>query len=156
MENVSLMLRIDQRIEELAGLTFMHFGVEVKRPKIVFDLYGLAAGQARIYANEIALNPVLLFENPNEFVQETVGHEFCHFGTKRLHPKAKFNHGRQWQSMMRTLKVPINIDHKYNINTLLGKTPNLVKSLRGERISLRESVSEHQLMQDYRQRVEQG
>lgn len=149
MENLSLMLRLDQRVDELAGLTFMHYGIEVKRPTVKFDLRGLAAGCMHCYENVMSLNPILLFENPDEFIDKTVGHEWSHLATRRIHPKASWNHGRQWQSIMRTLHIPIEIDHRYNVSTILGKTPHIVERARGERVDRIAHEKELVIYQNY-------
>lgn len=132
MENIKLMLRLDQRIDYLIGQTFCEFGVEVKRPTIDFNLRGTAAGMVNVYANRMSLNPILLFENPDEFIEKTSGHEFCHLAVPRLLKgrMPQYNHGRQWQMMMRTLKVPIEIDHRYNVSTITGRTPKAARAAR--------------------------
>jgi SprT protein len=68
-------------------------------PTLVYQQRGTSAGTAWLEKNEIRLNPVLLLENQQEFIDEVVPHELAHllvwqhFG--RVAP-----HGKEWKWMM--------------------------------------------------------
>jgi len=47
-------------------------------PKLVYQQRGTAAGTAWLESYEIRLNPVLLMENQQAFINEVVPHELAH------------------------------------------------------------------------------
>ena len=47
-------------------------------PKLVYQQRGTAAGTARLESYEIRLNPVLMMENQQAFIEEVVPHELAH------------------------------------------------------------------------------
>lgn len=91
-------------------------------PKILWNQRGTAAGTAWPDNNEIRLNPVLLLENQQAFMDEVVPHELAHllvwhhFG--RVAP-----HGKEWKWMMETiLNVPARRTHRFAMESLPRKT----------------------------------
>lgn len=91
-------------------------------PKILWNQRGTAAGTAWPDTNEIRLNPVLLMENQQAFIDEVVPHELAHllvwqhFG--RVAP-----HGKEWKWMMETvLNVPARRTHRFAMDSLPRKT----------------------------------
>ena len=71
-------------------------------PKLVYQQRGTTAGTAWLQTYEIRLNPVLLMENVDAFINEVVPHELAHllvwkhFG--RVPP-----HGKEWKWMMESV-----------------------------------------------------
>ncbi len=99
-----------------------HLGTYYPEPKVVYQQRGTAAGTAWLESNEIRLNPVLLMENQQAFVDEVVPHELAHllvwkhFG--RVAP-----HGREWKWMMETvLGVPARRTHKFEVDSVRKNT----------------------------------
>ncbi|AIR63861.1 SprT family zinc-dependent metalloprotease [Cedecea neteri] len=100
----------------------VHLGTHYPEPKVVYQQRGTAAGTAWLESNEIRLNPVLLMENQQAFVDEVVPHELAHllvwkhFG--RVAP-----HGREWKWMMETvLGVPARRTHKFEVDSVRKNT----------------------------------
>lgn len=90
-----------------------HFHQEFAEPVVTWQQRGMAAGTAWPERNEIRLNPVLLLENQQAFIDEVVPHELAHllvwtvFG--RVAP-----HGKEWKWMMETvLGVPARRTHQF-------------------------------------------
>ena len=86
-------------------------------PKLVYQQRGTAAGTAWLQTYEIRLNPVLLMENVDAFVNEVVPHELAHllvwkhFG--RVSP-----HGKEWKWMMESvLGVPARRTHQFELQS---------------------------------------
>jgi predicted SprT family Zn-dependent metalloprotease len=105
-------------------------GINLKMPKVTFDIKGTAGGYAHVGAkNWIQLNPTLLFENPEKFLKRTPGHEVAHLAT---HAKYGFGkevtpHGHHWQSVMWALDA--TRCHSYdtsNVPTRIGKVKTKV------------------------------
>jgi SprT protein len=91
-------------------------------PVIRYQLKGTSAGSAWLKQWEIRLNPVLLIENGEPFIDTVVPHELAHllvyqhFG--RVAP-----HGREWCWMMETiLDEPAQRTHRFDILSVQGAT----------------------------------
>jgi len=91
-------------------------------PTILYQQRGTSAGTAWLERNEIRLNPVLLLENQQAFIDEVVPHELAHilvwqhFG--RVAP-----HGREWKWMMATvLEVNPRRTHQFSVATVRANT----------------------------------
>jgi len=91
-------------------------------PTILYQQRGTAAGTAWLEKNEIRLNPVLLLENQQPFIDEVVPHELAHilvwqhFG--RVAP-----HGREWKWMMETvLEVSPRRTHQFSVEAVRART----------------------------------
>ena len=94
-------------------------------PTLVYQQRGTSAGTAWLEKNEIRLNPVLLLENQQAFIDEVVPHELAHllvwkhFG--RVAP-----HGKEWKWMMEAvLGVPARRTHRVVLDSVRQNTiPN--------------------------------
>ena len=91
-------------------------------PKLVYQQRGTSAGTAWLQEYEIRLNPVLLAENQQAFIDEVVPHELAHllvwkhFG--RVPP-----HGKEWKWMMEAvLGVPARRTHQFELSSIRTKT----------------------------------
>lgn len=91
-------------------------------PKVVYQQRGTAAGTAWMENFEIRLNPVLLMENQQTFIEEVVPHELAHllvwkhFG--RVAP-----HGKEWKWMMEViLGVPARRTHQFEVQSVRKNT----------------------------------
>lgn len=100
----------------------LHLARNYPEPKIVYQQRGTAAGIAWLESNEIRLNPVLLMENQQAFLDEVVPHELAHllvwkhFG--RVAP-----HGKEWKWMMETvLGVPARRTHQFELHSVRRNT----------------------------------
>lgn len=91
------------------------FGRTFSTPSISFDLRGKTAGKAFIAKNHIQLNAVLLLENFDDFLADTVPHELAHLLTHALYKKASA-HGPEWKLVMRTLNVNPQRCHSYDVS----------------------------------------
>ncbi|MEG3109229.1 MULTISPECIES: SprT family zinc-dependent metalloprotease [Pantoea] len=93
-------------------------------PKLIYQQRGTAAGTAWLEKWEIRLNPVLLLENQQAFIDEVVPHELAHllvwkhFG--RVAP-----HGKEWKWMMESvLGVPAQRTHRFEVESVRSRTFN--------------------------------
>ena len=90
------------------------FGVTVN-PEVAFDLRGQDAGQANYPKNKIRFNRDLLEKYTDDFISQTVPHEFAHlvaytkFG-RRIKP-----HGAEWKSVMVALGVKPVRTHSFEV-----------------------------------------
>lgn len=101
------------------------FGLHLPKFRVNFALKSTTAGKARLGRGIIEYNPTLLRENPELFLQRTVGHEVIHFAAF-----AKFNdagHGYHWKKMMRMMGLPDTRCHNYDVTrvpSMVGKVRN--------------------------------
>ena len=89
-----------RRLAEVVRLAESKLNRRVFMPSISFDLGGATAGKAYWKLNHVQLNGVLLAENQQEFLQETIPQEFAHLLTRLLYPRAS-PRGKEWSYIMR-------------------------------------------------------
>ncbi|MBW7982958.1 SprT family zinc-dependent metalloprotease [Enterobacillus tribolii] len=91
-------------------------------PKITYRQRGTSAGTAWLKEWEIRINPVLLAENGQPFIEEVVPHELAHLLVYR-HFGNVAPHGREWQWMMgEILELAPRRTHRFAVASVAGKT----------------------------------
>jgi SprT protein len=108
----------EDRIRELREYTLKHLQYPMPETRLSYDLKGKVAGTANSSKNLIRINYVLLKENTEHFIKQTLGHEYAHLITDNLwlsdlisKPTA---HGREWKKVMRQLGLPPDRCHSYD------------------------------------------
>lgn len=92
------------------------------RPQVSFNQRGKIAGSARLQSNQIRLNPVLLVDNTQQFLDEVIPHEICHLLVFQLYGRVK-PHGAQWQTLMKELYgLTPKTRHTMDVSKVQGKT----------------------------------
>nr|WP_142016086.1 SprT family zinc-dependent metalloprotease [Serratia fonticola] len=103
-------------------LAQQHFAIEFPEPKIVYQQRGTSAGTAWLQAWEIRLNPILLLENQQPFIDEVVPHELAHLLVFRQFGRVP-PHGREWRWMMESvLQVSASRTHQFETRSVQSKT----------------------------------
>lgn len=112
-----------RRLREKLAQANLKLGRNYPEPKLSYTQRGTSAGTAWLESYEIRLNPVLLLENSEAFIEEVVPHELAHllvwkhFG--RVAP-----HGKEWKWMMENvLGVPPVVRISSNCNPCVA-TPS--------------------------------
>ena len=83
-------------------------------PALSFKLRGKTAGTAYLQRWEIRLNPILLAENSEAFINEVIPHEYAHLLTFALYGRVQ-PHGKEWQAMMIDIMgLPANRTHRFD------------------------------------------
>ncbi|CAK9884281.1 MAG: Protein SprT [Candidatus Erwinia impunctatus] len=100
----------------------LHFACDFPEPSIIYQQRGSIAGTAWLESWEIRLNPVLLAENQQAFIDEVVPHELAHLLVwKRFGRVAP--HGKEWRWMMETvLGRPAQRTHRFAVTSVRGRT----------------------------------
>ncbi|WP_067522315.1 SprT family zinc-dependent metalloprotease [Endozoicomonas ascidiicola] len=107
--------QIEQRVLELYQEAERFFQKSFKRPYIRLDLTGATAGQAWIEKHQLRFNKVLLQENREHFIQQTVAHEVAHLLAYDLFGPRIRAHGREWQGIMiKVFRLPADRCHSYD------------------------------------------
>lgn len=104
--------RVEAKTDEVLA-RLKGWGMDVKRPKILYDLKGHTGGYA-IGGHTIRLN-IQVLNDPRyteDMIEQTLPHELAHIAVHQLWPRAK-GHGREWQSMMFKLGLKAERCHQY-------------------------------------------
>jgi SprT protein len=115
----------EDRIAELRDYTEKHFQHTMPKTRLRYNLKGNRAGTANSSKSLININYVLLKENTEHYIKQTLGHEYAHLITDSLYlynliskPTA---HGREWKRVMRKLCLRPNRCHNYDTVNAGGK-----------------------------------
>lgn len=120
-----LQTQVVERTHELFRQADTRAGSPLIRLEVRFDLRGWAAGQARQRAGGpwvIRYNPLLLRENPEAFLTETVPHEVAHvIAFLRYGPRIR-PHGAEWRAVMEGLGAAPERCHHYDLSRVPRRT----------------------------------
>ena len=106
---------IQQRIIELYNQAERYFQKTFRRPYIRLDLRGESAGQAWLEKYQLRFNAVLLKENREHFLKQTVAHEVAHLLAHELFGPKIRAHGKEWQAIMiQVFDLPADRCHTYD------------------------------------------
>lgn len=114
-----LKLACVQSVMKYVDLANQKLGIKLDYPMVTFDLRGTTAGRAWYHKNRIQFQPTLLFQNPDDFLVQTAGHEvghlaaFTHYRNQKIAP-----HGPEWGSVMNYLGLPSTRCHNYDTNSV--------------------------------------
>lgn len=114
----ALRARVAERVLDFVGMA-TGLGVTLPMPFIRYDLKGTPAGMALPFENELRFNPVLLNQNVEHFLAETVGHEVAHLVTHLKYGDDVDAHGSEWQRVMRAFKLHVKRCHNYDVSDTL-------------------------------------
>ncbi|ANI30036.1 hypothetical protein PL78_09410 [Yersinia entomophaga] len=119
---IALQQGVMQCLRQKLQLANQHLGTQHPEPKINYYQRGTSAGSAYLQSWEIRLNPVLLLENKQTFIDEVVPHELAHLLVFRRFGRVA-PHGKEWRWMMESvLQVPASRTHKFEIASVQSKT----------------------------------
>lgn len=122
--NPSLELQVRQKISQLSKIAVEKYGMKYFLiPEIKFTKKGTAAGTAYITKNVINFNPVLLQENPEQFIKQTVTHEFAHILAYRVFDDR--GHGKDWKRVMVQLGAEPKRCHNYDVSSVQRRTARI-------------------------------
>jgi SprT protein len=100
----------------------LKLGRDYPEPKLVYHQRGTSAGTAWLDTYEIRLNPVLLLENEQEFIDEVVPHELAHLLVWKTFGRVS-PHGKEWKWMMESvLGVPARRTHRFELGSIRTNT----------------------------------
>lgn len=98
--------RVHNRLVEVYYKIYEQFPtIQLNFPTIVYKNLGTTAGRATEYGDdstEIALNHILLVDNVDHFINDTIPHEMAHLVVMKFCPDAKA-HGSEWFEACRRL-----------------------------------------------------
>lgn len=123
--SAALKKQVNDKIIECQAIIKAKLGKDIKMPTVSYNKGGTTAGTANQGTWHIELNPVLLVENQNQMINDTVPHEFAHLVTGQLYPDTKRTwskkgrpHGAEWQYIMRVLGVNPSRCHTMDVSSV--------------------------------------
>src|ERR1039458_2075993 len=121
--NSQIIRRVEDKVIETLLQVQTLYGRAFELPSIEWNLRGVCAGLAQVRENRIRLNPVLLSENTEHFIRQTVPHEIAHLVNRALHGPHVRAHGPEWKSIMHALGLPPMRCHQYDATNVRTRTP---------------------------------
>ncbi|MGV3345401.1 SprT family zinc-dependent metalloprotease [Enterobacteriaceae bacterium LUAb1] len=116
----SAMCQLRAKLQQASDKLDKHF----PEPVLRYQQRGTVAGTAWLQQWEIRLNPVLLMENQQAFIDEVIPHELAHLLVWKLFGKVP-PHGKAWQWMMETvLDVPARCTHNFSLASVQPRGEN--------------------------------
>ena len=116
------------RVKECFAIAEARFNTTFRMPNIRFDKRGTTAGTANGGKWELNFNMVLLNENVEHFVKQTVAHEVAHLIDHQVFDmnaprfdiygrrKKRAPHGANWKRCMFVLGVPADRCHNMDVS----------------------------------------
>lgn len=114
MFNVSadLKKRVEQRLAECVAKS----GIDTGKITIKYDINSKRLGGQAIYStNTIRLNPVFLNAHTEQYIFDTVAHEWAHLAAHKKYGRFISAHGTEWKNTMRSIGVPPERCHSYKV-----------------------------------------
>ncbi|MFT4993231.1 MAG: SprT protein [Paraglaciecola sp.] len=122
MLTIERQTQIVLRVKECLAQASQRLQRNFPLPHVTFNQRGKIAGCARLQANELRFNRILLNDNYQLFMDEVVPHEVCHLITYQLYGRVK-PHGAQWQRLMAVLfDLKGATRHAMDVSKVQGKS----------------------------------
>lgn len=124
--------KVNAKLRECIAIANKRYNINLKFPTVVYQKRGTTAGTATYSTWTIDINPILLVENFDDMLNNTVPHELAHLITDTVYPEAhergpmqltrrgwkrgkRSPHGTEWQSVMRVLGCNPSRTHSYDV-----------------------------------------
>lgn len=109
--------RVEDRLLEMAlkvESKYPENNVKIEIPTVEYTTIGRVAGKAYYRDYKIVLNSILLLENIEDMIYQTVPHELAHLVSVKLYGNSGKGHGKIWKMVMYWMNIPPNRTHNYN------------------------------------------
>lgn len=104
----AVVARINELVTQAQGL-----GAAVSTPMVDYSLRGTTGG--KMGRGVMYINVVLMQENWDDYVKNTIGHEFAHHICQQLYPFERVGHGHKWKHWMYRLGLDASRCHSYDV-----------------------------------------
>jgi SprT protein len=111
-----LKIKVNQRIDELDEMTTRKWGSgAVPEVSLDYGLKGHVGGRANYLKEEIQINYYLLDKYEDDYIQQTIGHEYAHLVAFKVYGRSILGkpHGKAWKYVMRCLGMEPKRCHNY-------------------------------------------
>jgi SprT protein len=106
----------EAKVKQSVSIIEKNFNVKMITPKVSFQLRGTCAGKACHSNNTIKVNPILLKENYEEMINQTIPHEVAHLATRVIYRRRVKPHGHEWREVMYSLGLEPTRCHQYDVS----------------------------------------
>lgn len=135
---IALQQAVMRCLREKLRMANQFFGTDYTEPEITYQQRGTSAGSAYLQHWQIRLNPVLLMENQQPFIDEVVPHELAHLLVYRRFGRAPAPHGKEWRWMMEhVLGVSASRTHQFEVASVQSKTYSYLCACRDHQLTVR-------------------
>lgn len=122
---VALQAKVESKIKELHEKVPDIIGYKIKPVTVKFDLHTKRVGGSALSNNvtgrhEIRLHPTALLEYGDQYIEDTVVHEFAHIVTAHYDWHARA-HGPEWKMIMTRLGAEPSRCHDWDLDKCLRK-----------------------------------
>ncbi|EXU74158.1 SprT family zinc-dependent metalloprotease [Erwinia papayae] len=115
---IALQQAVMRSLREKLHMANQRLARDYPEPELVYQQRGTTAGTAWLQQWEIRLNPVLLMENQQAFIDEVVPHELAHLLVWKYFGRVA-PHGKEWKWMMENvLGVAAQRTHQFEISSV--------------------------------------
>lgn len=119
---IAIQQAVMRSLREKLAQANLKLGRNYPEPKVVYQQRGTSAGTAWLESYEIRLNPVLMLENEQAFIDEVVPHELAHLLVWKYFGRVA-PHGKEWKWMMEVvLGVPARRTHQFELGSVRTNT----------------------------------
>ena len=114
--------RINLKVDECLKKAHAHYaGVTFSTPYIDYTLRGTVGGMADLTNWKVLVNSILLMENLEDYIENTIPHEVAHLVDYKVHGTQykghkRTVHGYSWQSVMRLFGCDPSRCHSYDVS----------------------------------------
>jgi len=118
---------VEAKIAECMLVAERYYAMVIATPSVDFDLKGGCAGKATPSKHHISLNGVLLVENFEAYLEDTIPHEVAHivchvkYGWLRTANGGISHHGKEWKAIMRALGAEPTRCHNMDVSNVKRK-----------------------------------
>lgn len=135
---IALQQAVMRCMREKLALANEKLKVSYPEPEVNYQQRGTSAGTAYLQHWLIRLNPVLLLENQQPFIDEVVPHELAHLLVFRHFGPSVAPHGKEWRWMMESiLGVSASRTHQFKVASVQSKTYPYLCQCRDHQLTVR-------------------
>lgn len=109
----SVKQQVENVVRKYLEIAYHEYKQYFTMPTIVYTRRGVIAATAYQHEWKISLNPILLMENLDDMINQTVPHEVAHLVAHQVFGRIKV-HGREWKSVMRAFSLKSERCHSYD------------------------------------------
>ena len=108
--------RCHNKVQDCISTIKQKYACEIRPISLSFGLKGQSAGSANVVKHHIKINPILLMENLDEMINQTIPHEVAHIAADIVYKRSCKSHGREWKHLMSVLgREPLRT-HDYDVS----------------------------------------
>ena len=123
-----LRVKVEKKMRECIAKAEKHYGIKMEMPEIRYDIKSWVGGLAYRDRNLVRYNLILLVENEEHYLENTVPHETAHMIVNACFRQGKFKlpegkrrwmpHGKEWKEVMALLETPPVVKHTYDCSSI--------------------------------------